>query len=167
MRILVLGAGGPFPHRSLPHPCPCDARPLRHRGGRPRVAPAAGTARSAVHPVASRSLRTGSCSAPATQSPLVPNIRNILAGRHSAFWYFDALSPLPESAIALARLTERTFASYGYQMRPSAPRERSRRTSCLKDWTRCWTSPRQFRQPHTTAISRSLARGSIRGATRS
>lgn len=43
-------------------------------------------------------------------------LRAILAGRESAFWYFDAVAPLPEPVVALARLTTRVFATYGYQV---------------------------------------------------
>lgn len=40
----------------------------------------------------------------------------MLRGRPSAFWYFDALSPLPPRVVALARLVERVFSTYGYQV---------------------------------------------------
>jgi len=40
----------------------------------------------------------------------------LLHGRRSAFWYFDALTPLPPGAARLARCTERSFTTYGYQV---------------------------------------------------
>jgi hypothetical protein len=43
-------------------------------------------------------------------------LRTLLAGRRSAFWYLDALTPLPPAAVMLARSTTRTFATYGFQL---------------------------------------------------
>lgn len=43
-------------------------------------------------------------------------IKSIVARRDSGFWYFDAASPLSESVVSLARLTARSFATYGYQV---------------------------------------------------
>ena len=43
-------------------------------------------------------------------------LRWLLRGRASAFWYFDAVSPLPEATVTLARLTQRTFATCGFQV---------------------------------------------------
>jgi Glycosyl transferases group 1 len=43
-------------------------------------------------------------------------LRAIIGRRDSAFWYFDAAAPPAESAVTLARLTARTFATYGYQV---------------------------------------------------
>jgi spore maturation protein CgeB len=40
----------------------------------------------------------------------------LLAGRRSAFWYFDALTPLPPAAALLARSTSRSFVTYGFQL---------------------------------------------------
>jgi hypothetical protein len=40
----------------------------------------------------------------------------LLRGRRSAFWFFDATTPLPPGAARLARLTERSFTTYGYQI---------------------------------------------------
>lgn len=40
----------------------------------------------------------------------------IISRRDSAFWYFDAAVPLAEPVVTLARLTARTFATYGYQV---------------------------------------------------
>ncbi len=43
-------------------------------------------------------------------------LRVLAARRASAFWYFDAASPLPPNVVTLARLTSRTFATYGVQV---------------------------------------------------
>ena len=43
-------------------------------------------------------------------------IGRVVARRDSAFWYFDAAAPLAEPVAALARVTARTFATYGYQV---------------------------------------------------
>ncbi len=43
-------------------------------------------------------------------------LRLLAAGRDSAFWYFDAATPLPGPVLALAQLTHRTFATYGFQV---------------------------------------------------
>jgi hypothetical protein len=117
MRVLVLGAGGPFrTEASL-------TRALAALGHSATVVDALGWRRR-LGPLAPQFIRWQVdryepalvlCTRHAVAAGW-PALRNILAGRRSAFWYFDALSPLPESAIALARLTERTFASYGYQM---------------------------------------------------
>ncbi len=40
----------------------------------------------------------------------------LLQQRPSAFWYFDAVTPLPPAASLLARCTDRSFATYGYQV---------------------------------------------------
>lgn len=40
----------------------------------------------------------------------------LLQGRPSAFWYFDAVTPLPSNATLLARSTDKSFATYGYQV---------------------------------------------------
>ncbi len=45
-----------------------------------------------------------------------PALARLLRGRPSAFWYFDALSPLPPRVVALARLVERVFSTYTYQV---------------------------------------------------
>ncbi len=43
-------------------------------------------------------------------------LRDLLRGRRSVFWYFDALTPLPAPVLALARLTQHSFATYGFQV---------------------------------------------------
>jgi spore maturation protein CgeB len=43
-------------------------------------------------------------------------LRHLRRGRPSAFWYFDALSPLPERVVALASQVDVVFATYGYQV---------------------------------------------------
>jgi Glycosyl transferases group 1 len=43
-------------------------------------------------------------------------LRALLRGRQSVFWYFDALTPLPAPVIQLAHLTQRSFATYGFQV---------------------------------------------------
>lgn len=43
-------------------------------------------------------------------------LQALLRGRRSAFWYFDALTPLPEPVVRLARLTQQCFATYGFQV---------------------------------------------------
>jgi hypothetical protein len=40
----------------------------------------------------------------------------LFRGRRSAFWFFDAVRPVPPSAVLLARLTDRSFSTYGYQV---------------------------------------------------
>lgn len=45
-----------------------------------------------------------------------PALRAVLRGRRSACWYFDALSPLPAAVVRLARLTQQSFATYGFQV---------------------------------------------------
>jgi len=42
-------------------------------------------------------------------------LRPALQRRRSAFWYFDAVSPIPASVRLLASLTGMTFATYGFQ----------------------------------------------------
>ena len=43
-------------------------------------------------------------------------LRSLLERRQSAFWYFDALSPLPQAIRQLALFTQTTFATYGFQV---------------------------------------------------
>jgi len=43
-------------------------------------------------------------------------LQAMLRGRRSAFWYFDALTPLPAPVVRLARLTQQSFATYGFQV---------------------------------------------------
>ena len=43
-------------------------------------------------------------------------LRPALQHRRSAFWYFDAVSPIPEPVRLLASLTGMTFATYGFQV---------------------------------------------------
>jgi hypothetical protein len=42
-------------------------------------------------------------------------LRTLLGRRRSAFWYFDAVSPLPGEARALAAMVDVSFATYGFQ----------------------------------------------------
>ncbi len=42
-------------------------------------------------------------------------LRDLVRGRRSAFWYFDAVTPLPERVVALARQVDEVYATYGYQ----------------------------------------------------
>ena len=42
-------------------------------------------------------------------------LRDLTRGRRSAFWYFDAVAPLPERVIQLGRHVDQVFATYGYQ----------------------------------------------------
>ena len=169
MRVLVLGAGGPFRTEAsltralatLGHSATVvDALGWRRRLGPlappfirwqvDRYEPDSG----ALHPPRSRRWQ-----ARTPRHPRRPPLGVLVLRR-----------ALPAAGIGnRARASDRTYLRELRVPGAGLPRrrERSRRTSCLKDWTRCWTGPRQFRQPHTTAISRSLARGSIRGATRS
>lgn len=43
-------------------------------------------------------------------------LRHLVRGRPSAFWYFDALRPLPDRVVALARAVDTVYATYGYQV---------------------------------------------------
>jgi hypothetical protein len=43
-------------------------------------------------------------------------LQHILARRDSAFWYFDAASPLPRQVALLGRVTARVFVTYGHQV---------------------------------------------------
>lgn len=43
------------------------------------------------------------------------HLPRLLRRRRSAFWYFDAPSPLPEPVARLATLVDQAFATYGYQ----------------------------------------------------
>ncbi len=56
------------------------------------------------------------------------SLSRLLRGRASAFWYFDAGSPLPPAVIGLARSVETVYATYGYQCEAfrtaGAPRSR-------------------------------------------
>jgi spore maturation protein CgeB len=45
-----------------------------------------------------------------------PMLRSVIQRRRSAFWYFDAQSPLPSTVRQLAALTQVTFATYGFQV---------------------------------------------------
>lgn len=42
-------------------------------------------------------------------------LRHLIRGRRSAFWYFDAGSPLPPAVVQLARSVDTVFSTYGYQ----------------------------------------------------
>ncbi|MBK7925324.1 MAG: glycosyltransferase [Gemmatimonadetes bacterium] len=43
-------------------------------------------------------------------------LRHLVRGRRSAFWYFDAVQPLPGRVVTLARGVDAVFATYGYQV---------------------------------------------------
>ncbi|HNH48843.1 MAG TPA: hypothetical protein PKY30_17505, partial [Myxococcota bacterium] len=43
------------------------------------------------------------------------HLPKLLRRRRSAFWYFDAPSPLPAPVAQLATLVDQAFATYGYQ----------------------------------------------------
>ena len=43
-------------------------------------------------------------------------LRHLVRGRPSAFWYFDALRPLPDRVVTLARGVDAVYATYGYQV---------------------------------------------------
>lgn len=45
-----------------------------------------------------------------------PVLQAILRGRRSALWYFDAVTPLPEAVLRIARLTQQSFATTGSQV---------------------------------------------------
>jgi spore maturation protein CgeB len=117
MRILILGAGGA--HRtegslaraagSLGHTVAVlDALGWRRRVGRW----CGGVLRQRAERFRPDYVLCTRHAAAAGESAL----RAIVAGRDSAFWYFDAVAPLPESVAALGRVTARTFATYGYQV---------------------------------------------------
>ena len=40
----------------------------------------------------------------------------LLHGRRTAFWYFDALAPLPPRVLALASVVSEVYATYGFQV---------------------------------------------------
>jgi hypothetical protein len=117
MRVLVLGASGPFrteaslvrAFATLGH----SAIVVDALGWRRRLGPLA--ARIVSWQVNRFEPELILCTRHAVAAG-EPALGRILAGHPSAFWYFDALSPLPQPALALAHQTERTFASYGYQV---------------------------------------------------
>jgi hypothetical protein len=117
MRILIIGAGGD--HRTEAS----IARAAVSLGHRPIVLDALGWRRR-LGPLASKFLgwraeRFQPDFVLCTRHAIAASARTIqavVAGRDSAFWYFDAASPLPEAVVTLARLTGRTFATYGYQV---------------------------------------------------
>jgi hypothetical protein len=116
MRILIVGAAG---HGRTEASLARAARQLGHEA---RVLDALGWRRR-LGPLAPALLRW---QADAFQPEFVLLTRHaasaglrtvpaLLRRRRSAFWYFDAPVPLPEPVIALARLADQAFATYGYQ----------------------------------------------------
>jgi hypothetical protein len=117
MRILILGAGGAYrTEASL-------ARAAEASGHEARVMDALGwrrrLGRTSARLIRWRVDRFAPdfvlCTrhAAAVGSDTLPVL---LRGRRSAFWFFDAVRPLPPGAAQLARLTERSFTTYSYQM---------------------------------------------------
>lgn len=116
MRILIVGAGGPYRTEAS------IARAARALGHEATVLDALGWRRR-LGPLAGRLLRWQAaafgpdfvlCTRHAISAG-APAIAAMTAGRDSAFWYFDAHAPLPEPVARLARLVTRTFATTGYQ----------------------------------------------------
>lgn len=117
MRVLILGAGGRFRTEAS------IARALRSLGHTPRVVDVPAWRRH-LRGLTGRALRWQVdqfdpdfilCTRHAAAAgPAVLEV--ILRRASSAFWYFDALSPLPEDIVALARLSDRTFVTYRFQL---------------------------------------------------
>jgi len=117
MRILIAGAGGRYrteaslarAARSLGHSATVlDLPGWRRRLGRwsePLI-------RRVVDRYAPDFVLCTRHAAAAGTGPLA----ELLEGRGSAFWYFDAGSPLADRVVALARMVPRVFATYGYQV---------------------------------------------------
>lgn len=117
MRILILGAGGGHrteaalvrAARSLGHePRLLDALRLRRVAGR-----------YAGRILAWRAERFEPDFVLCTRHACSAGERalaRILHRRPSAFWYFDAIAPLPPQVATLGRLVQRVFATYGFQV---------------------------------------------------
>ncbi len=117
MRILILGAAGR--HRSET----AIARAALALGHDARVIDALAWRRR-LGPWSERFLRWQAdrfspdlvlCTRHAITAGEAP-LQALLRGRRSAFWYFDALAPLPAPVVRLARLTQQSFATYGFQV---------------------------------------------------
>ena len=117
MRILILGAAGRYRSEAA------IARAAQSLGHEVRVLDAR-TWRRALGRWGERMLRWQAdrfsadlvlCTRHAIEAGEAP-LQAMLRGRRSAFWYFDALSPLPAPVLRLARLTQQSFASYGFQV---------------------------------------------------
>lgn len=116
MRILIVGAGGPGrTEHSL-------ARAARSLGHEARVLDAPGWRRR-LGGWADRFLRWQAdrfgadrilCTRHAAELEGA-TLGHLIGGRRSAFWYFDAVSPLPPAVVRLARSVDTVFSTYGYQ----------------------------------------------------
>jgi len=49
-------------------------------------------------------------------APVSAALERLLARVPSAFWYFDAVAPLPDEAVLLARRCAHTYTTYGFQL---------------------------------------------------
>jgi len=116
MRILILGAGGPWRTEVA------LARTARTLGHEALVLDAPGWRRR-LDRWAGRFLqwqgdRFGAdlvlCTRHAADLDAT-TLGNLIRHRRSAFWYFDAVSPLPPPVIQLARHVDTVFSTYGYQ----------------------------------------------------
>ena len=116
MRLLILGAGGR--HRTEA----ALARAAHQLGHEARVIDALGLRRS-LGPLAPRVIRwlvqraepeLILCTRHAISAG-ESTLATLLRARRSAFWYFDALAPLPRRVVALATMVLEVYATYGFQ----------------------------------------------------
>lgn len=117
MRLLILGAGGR--HRTEA----ALARAARQLGHQPSVVDALGHRRR-LGPLAPPLIRwlveraepeVIVCTRHAISAGETM-LRALLCGRRTAFWYFDALTPLPPRVLALAGVVPEIYATYGFQV---------------------------------------------------
>src|SRR5690606_36585697 len=117
IRILIVGAGGADrteqalarAARALGH----DARVLDALGWRRRLG---GWGGAVLRWQADRYRPEFVLCTRHTAAAVERALRHLTRGRPSAFWYFDAVAPLPERVILLGRQVDQLFATYGYQV---------------------------------------------------
>ncbi len=117
MRILIVGAGGPDRTEAslaraaiqLGH----EARVLNALGWRRRLGRWSGPV---LRWLADRFTADFVLCTRHAASAGEETLRHLTRSRRSAFWYFDAVAPLPPRVTALAAAVDQVFATYGYQV---------------------------------------------------
>lgn len=117
MRILILGAGGAYrTEASLARAAEAlghEARVMDALGWRRRLG---GTSTRLIRWRVDRFMPDFILCTRHAAAVGADTLPVLLRGRGSAFWFFDAVTPLPPGAARLARVTERSFTTYGYQI---------------------------------------------------